>query len=315
MENNNKAIRLISDVRKEEKEAISLIRLYNMWFRFLLGKIVRMFEWKGLPFKQHELERNTMINGIGFVAYHDKEVGIVTGVGSVTGVTRYPDVYTDVVYAMPKEGGGTISGTRKIGKKAAVLYNTSLSMGMTELLEYYASLMAHADVSLKCAFVNGRLQDVLVAGNANAQQSIVEYYNGKYMGEFKAIIDKTLAGIEGGDIYNAGKSTAMPDYMALIEARSEILRSFYRDIGIRWTREKRGNMTEDEVNNDSQMLLFNISDMLNSRKEFCDEYNKIFEPYGADPISVRLSPEYKIITLDTIKERNVNEENQADENE
>lgn len=274
--------------KQEEKDATSLGILYSYWQEMLLNRIIRIFEWTGLPFPQHELELYTMLNGIGYTAFHNKTVGIVTGIGSAHGVTRYPDIFTEVTYSLPDENS-TISGTKKIGEDAVILYNTSLSMGMDKFINRYASLLAHGDISYKCALVSGRMQEVLAAADSSTKESIDNYFQGKYEGKPQAIIDETLSDIDGG-LVNIAKTSGTIDYMAIIDAQNEILRAFYRDLGIRWTRQKRGNMTEDEVDSDGQMLTFNINDMLHCRINFCNEYNRVFKG-RAETISVKIASE------------------------
>ena len=79
--------------------------------------------------------------------------------------------------------------------------------------------------------------------------------------------------------------------MDCIDARNELLRMFYNEIGVRYNRDKKERMIESEVENDEQMLLLNINDMLKQRQNACKEINNIF---GRN-ISVKLSPEFEII--------------------
>ena len=64
--------------------------------------------------------------------------------------------------------------------------------------------------------------------------------------------------------------------MDCIDARNELLRMFYNDIGVRFTKDKKERMIESEVSSDNQMLLFNISDMLHQWEKASAEINKLF---------------------------------------
>lgn len=292
--------------KADEKNATSLETLYCYWKEQLLNRIIRIFEWTGLPFEQHEMEKYCMLNGKTYVAFHDKDKGFVTGAGAVYGVTRYDDVFTDVQYAFPDEGGTSISGNRRIGEDAVVLYNTSLSMPMRDFLCRYASLLAHGDLSYKSLLISRRSQEVLVASDASTASSINDFFASKYKGQPQAILDTTMRDIQGG-VANLSNSTPNIDYMSILDAQMEMLRAFYRDLGIRWTRQKRGNMTEDEVDSDGQMLLFNIRDMLHCRERFCEEYNRVFSG-RAEPISVKVSSELE----DLVRGGGEGEENLSD---
>ena len=87
-----------------------------------------------------------------------------------------------------------------------------------------------------------------------------------------------------------------------IEARQDILRSFFAEIGLRMVKDKRGNMIADEVSSSDMLLMFNISDMLKCRQAAA---KNISECFGLN-ISVKLSPEFDVLkagmteeTLDT----------------
>ena len=50
-------------------------------------------------------------------------------------------------------------------------------------------------------------------------------------------------------------------------------------------------MIESEVENDQQLLLFNINDMLRQRENACKKINELFDLN----VSVKLAPEFNII--------------------
>lgn len=281
---------------RQEQDATSLENLYSMWCSFFWNRIIRLFEYKNLPasIPQRELEKYAMANGINYVAYNKKNNIFVTGQGSVYGVTQYEDVFTKVIYAKPNNSINTLSGNPDIGKGAVVLNNTSTQLSMIPFVERYASLMAHADLTLKCALINQRQIDTLVAADDSVKDSINQYYSGKYQGSPRAIIDKSILLTDSANVINI----AQPYHLSLreiIDTENEILRGFYRDIGVRWTKDKRAQMGESEVEADESLLLFNISDMLQCRREFCKEFNKVFTDLISAPISVKLIPELEII--------------------
>lgn len=287
-------------VKNREVDATSLDRLYSMWVNFFFDRILRIFEWDGLPFPQRELEGSVILNGISFIAWDSEENGFITRMGSVYGVTRYPDVYTTVIYAAPKEGGGTISGHRDIGKDAVVLYNTSNGMSLMPFIERYASLATHIDLSLKSCLINNRYTDILMSADAGTQESIEDYYRKKYEGIPAAILDETLLMTAQGSVNLAQSRNLNESSLDLIHSHNELLRSFYRDIGLRVAKEKSAEMSTSEVEANDNMLLFNINDMLRQRIHFCDEVNRIFS--GKLHISVRLNDEF----LYNIERRNDN---------
>lgn len=262
----------------KEVNATSLESLFSMWCNFFFDRIMRIFEWKNLPFPQRELEGSAIMNGISFIAYHDKPIGFITRSGSVYGVTRYPDIFTTVIYAMPNRNGQpSISGRREIGKDAVVLYNTSNGMSLYPFIQRYASLATHIDLTLKSQLINTRYTDILLSSDENTKASIELYYKEKYKGIPAVVLDNSLIFSERqGTINLAQNQINKETSLQLLHSHNELLRSFYRDIGLRVSKEKSAEMTSSEVEANDNMLLFNINDMLRQRQRFCDDCNRIF---------------------------------------
>lgn len=281
-------------VAEREVEATSLERLFSMWTNFFFDRILRIFEYPYLPFPQRELEGSAIANGITFMAYHKDDDSFITRNGSIYGVTRYPDVFTKVIYAMPDKDGGSIHGMAEIGKDAVVLYNTSNGMSLFPFIERYASLATHLDLTLKATLVNSRYTDILLSADSGTKESLDEYYKSKYVGNPSAIVDETLLlDIDGkGTINLAQNHISGETSLQLIHSHNELLRSFYRDIGLRVAKEKSAEMTSSEVEANDNMLLFNIMDMLRQRQAFCEECNRVFRDKLKQPLSVRLNPEF-----------------------
>lgn len=273
-------------IRKKEKTVLELEKSYRRWYEVLKLKVLRMFEWQGLPFPQRELELRLISAGVAPII--KKGTKFFTAWGGLYGVTEYEDVFTDFSYSAPTIG----SGKATIGKNCEVCYANSAMLPIMEIVEKYASLLAHSDITLRCALVNVRHTDILSSTDAETREDVSKWYDNMYCGKTYAILDKSLLG--NSNLENLINTAVKTDITELINAHNEILRCFYREIGVRWTRQKMGNMTEDELVNDDMMLLFNISDMLKCREDFCDKVNKTF---GLE-ISVKLSSEYEKIEGD-----------------
>ena len=85
-----------------------------------------------------------------------------------------------------------------------------------------------------------------------------------------------------------------------LEVKTELLKSFYNEIGVRYVRDKKERMISDEIENDEQMLLLNINDMKYQREKACKKINEIF---GLN-VSVKLSPEFEIIEKEGMRDDN-----------
>lgn len=266
----------------------SSILYYNS---FLFEKCIRIFEWEGLPFNQVALEAPVMATGYAGFVYDKMYKGYIAVPGGLTGVTPFSNlIYSEFIYAAPKCEGGTraIYPYNKFGS-AVIVENTSLRNSILPLIHRYSVLLAHADVSIRDALINIRYNDVVPAADDSEAESIKEWHDKVINGEFSPIPDSTF--LQRPPIIPltiTGKGQIALD---TIEARGEILRSFFQEIGLRMVKDKRANMIEDEVSSSDMLLMFNISDMLKCRKAAAQYISDCFNI----PVSVKLSPEFEAL--------------------
>ena len=76
-----------------------------------------------------------------------------------------------------------------------------------------------------------------------------------------------------------------------METRENLLNAFYSDLGVKTAWNKKGNMINEEVEANNSMLLLNISEMLDQRKQGCEKVNKLFGTNW----SVEISPEIELM--------------------
>lgn len=276
-------LKLYDCAKKEEEKLFTIEKSYSYWKETLFEKCCRMFVWDGLNFPQKEIETRLLLNG--YCGYVDDILkGQMVASGSLSGVTQYYDEFTTFTYAAPKARGGS----KEIGKKCVIINNTSLRNPLFPMICRYASLLAHSEISLKVALINLRESNTFCAENQQTAESVRAYHKKIYDGALDVIIDDSLV----NSVQNITQQQAHTSIISdCIDARNEILRAFFNEIGVRYTRDKSERMTTTEVDNDDQMLLINIMDMLHQREEACKEINKIFKTN----ISVKLSDEFKLI--------------------
>lgn len=270
--------------KEHKKNVFDLKRLTAMYEMRYTDKLCRLFIYEGLPFPQHELEFRALMAGYAGVV-RDSKKGIMTAWGSMSGVTQYDDIFTNFTYSAPTARGGTL----EIGKNAVILRNTVLCESMYDYVRCFASLNAHINISLRMALVNSRYQDILKTTNPSQADTITAWYEGLFNGEMLAIIDDSplseFVGTDGSIKTLDLTRTTDVDFNRFSELENELMRTFYREIGIRWNKDKKGNLVAGEVEQDDMLLRFNVSDMLKQREDFCTEYNKVF---GGN-ISVKLA--------------------------
>lgn len=278
----------LKEIKKEEKEEMKLPLSISYWTDMLFEKAIRIFEWSGdLPFPQKEIEMRLLLYGYcGYV--EDTDVGEMVVSSGMSGPTQYWDEFKEFTYAAATAKGGT----RKIGEDCVIINNTALRNPLLPMIKRYANLLAHTDVSLKMSLVNLRVKNIISTDSQSTAESYRTMFEKFYNGDVDAIMDDGLLKKGNGGIDNlALNSSGSLGVMDCIDARNELLRMFFNEIGVRYNRDKKERMIESEVENDEQMLLLNIGDMLKQRKKACEEINKIF----GRSISVDLSPEFKMI--------------------
>jgi hypothetical protein len=160
---------------------------------------------------------------------------------------------------------------------------------MIPLVKRYASLLAHAEVSIKCSLISLRETEIFSVEDDKTRNNVLAYHKKLYKGEPDVIIDKSLVGAIQ-DISNNHSQSNQPTLQA-IDVRNQLLRAFYQDMGVRYTMDKKERMVTSEVQSDNQVLLVNIMDMLDCRKKFCELTNELF---GTN-LSVDLSEEFQYL--------------------
>ena len=274
---------------KNLQNACTLPDFYKYWRDNLFERLFRLFIWDGTgDLDAKEIEERLFIAGhCGIAKYKGKPTAFF---GSFFGVTVYQDEWTGYSVHSP-----IYSNTYKIGKNIAIIENNSLKNPSIEHVNHYAKLLAHADVTLMKELVEARDPGgVPIAQNEKAKQSLYDYQKKMYVGKIGVVSD--LAGI-AVDYLGSDRKTQI-DINSVWDVRTKLLKQFYSDIGIRATFDKRSNTVVDEITSDSSMLLYNISDMLESRKAGAEKVNELFGTNW----SVRLSDQI-----------NYNEENEPDE--
>lgn len=267
--------------KKAEKDILKLDYSFKYWSDMLFEKCMRIFTWTGIPFPQKEIESRLLINGYcGLLK--DSKVGLMVANGGMSGVTQYYDEFTTFNWSAV---GVSNTKSRSIGKDCVIINNNQLRNPILPMVLRYASLLAHADISLKCALINTRETNAYASSDENTTENINKYYERLYSGESASILDESL--IESvKNISNRESTTAIKDCLS---ARTDLLTNFFKEIGVKSANDKKERMIESEVDSNNQLLLFNISDMLAERKKACEEINRIF---GTN-ITVELSDEFK----------------------
>lgn len=273
---------------------------FKYWRDNLFERLMRLFIYDGLgdALEAKEIEERLFLNGhCGIAKYNNK---LTAFFGSFFGPTVYQDEFTHYTVHSP-----VYSNTFEIDKDIVAINNNSLRNPSIEHVNHYAILLAHAEVTLFKTLIEARdAGGVPIAQNEKSKQSLLAYQKSQYQGKVGVVSD--LAGI-GVEYLGSDRHTGV-NLTDVWEVRKNLLRSFYSDIGVRASFDKRSNAIIDEVTADTSMLLYNVSDMLEERKKGCDRVNKM---YGTN-WSVRLSDEIDYNTENQPEELTVKEGDKND---
>lgn len=263
------------------KDSQSFTCGYNYWVEILFERASKLFNWKNtgeVPAK--EIEIALLMNGSCAATKYKNKLVVMNGMFSGQ-PTIYYDEFEDYSVYSP-----VYSNVLKIGRDCIVGSNNTCKNSLYPLIHRYAIMLAHAEVSLIDALVNGRQGGAVpIASTENEKRAIEEYRNALFNGKVVPILDPAFSGVD----FKIIDSSKTDDIRELFELRQNILTAFYGDLGVKTAKEKKGNMIDAEVNANDAMLMLNLSDMLAFRKKFCEEVNAM---YGVN-WSVDISDELK----------------------
>lgn len=244
---------------------------YSYWVNNLFERAARLFEYKGTGTDDEggidpmHIEKTLLLNGnVGICDYK----GTLTAFfGSYSGVSVYYDRFPYYMVRSP-----LYAGQKTIGKDIAIIRNNSCESNLKHLAHRYAVMLAHTEITLITILVNARATSVPTVNNTKQKTLVDQWRSGLYNGKINTVVDSGFLSVKWQDI-NTNSNVGIKDVM---ETRENLLNSFYNDIGVRTTWNKKGNMIADEVGGNDSMLLLNINDMLAERQAGCERVNKLF---------------------------------------
>lgn len=280
-----------------QKTGGTFLQFNAYWTENLFERIMRLFVWDGTePVPAKEIEQRLLIQGhCGVFNFKDPKTGIteLTAMfGNFNGVAKYMDELPRYMMRCPVWSGNT-----EVGKNSVVISNNSLRNPALPLVNHYAYLLAHTDVTLSRLMIAARDAGGVPVATSDKQKQDIEAYQRKiYNGEDGAVTDLGALGVE----YAGSDKHTNQNIVDVMDVRQRILKNFYADIGVRASFEKRSNATVNEVEADTSMLLLNITDMLESRKRGADAVNNMFNTNWtvklADEINYNLDNESEVST-------------------
>lgn len=265
------------------------------WFNKLLSVCLDIFKYDGLPpyLPQKELETNLLLQRDGHaLIFWTAKYGVVTCWSELYDYDIYYQP-TKATYAQPVLG----SGHKTIGENCCVIYNNKLGHqvytyytdgGLRSFIGRYARMLADIDATIAIYTINKRVTDFPIAKNDKVKKSLSEFFKQLRSGKNAIISDECI--IEGFKTIERGGDRNSDKLGDLLLAKEKILEGFFRDLGVRFYNPKKAQVTEDEVESNTQLLVINTSEMLESRQEGLKKVNEMF---GTN-INVKLNEKFDV---------------------
>lgn len=253
-------------------------RRWNVWDYFrtymqMLGQIGRnLFYYEGYDNDDffREIEKRLYYFGRCGVVKHGGDLIAVDACGNTPGIYNKPERFTFVFGGGIQDNSAT-PNEREIGKAGAFGYNTFEGFPTVNAVEHYALMLAHTDASITMELVNGRMVDVLKVSNNRSAEAAATYSKKLYDGDYSFLQDKT----EELEIDRANSSRGSR-LRELTDTKERILKDVYAMFGVNRVAEKRERLVSAEADGSGAMLLLNLKDMLEMRKKFVSDINKVF---------------------------------------
>ena len=275
---------------KAKAKKLTYDRAYHSWYALLANKVMYLFQWDGLPEPMHqrEIEYRLQFSDVALCAFvkSKRYNRYIAADATGFGVTEYRDMWKEIIWTCPGD-----SGINNIldNPTAVLIRNNSTCLPGAALVERYANLLAHAELSLQAILINSRSTGILAARDDRQRDAIMAFYAAMEDGRTLAIVDDngldSLIGSEG----LRQIATTYPDSVHIMDfwqARQNLYKEFLAELGISKSTDKRERLISDEVMQDYPLYQFNLDDMLRARQEACKKINDLF---GLS-VSVKINP-------------------------
>ena len=275
-------LEIVQDFEKYVKDKKTSAKSY---YRYLLSRLLRMFQYKNLPDTiPHEiLDRYLFEFGIACITKVNGELYVFSGnLGGVQDVYYRP---TTFIVSNPhiKVDGQLFTANipvfenpyEDVGQPTGVLMRNDADwIGLHPLISRYAYLMAENILTLRTADVLLRIVALLTAKDDKEQKSALEYLKTIEKGELGVIGESKF--FEGVEMQSPPSNNG--SYLTqFIEYQQYLKGSFYNEIGLSANYNmKREAIGKGESTLDEDALLPLCDNMLRTRKEDIAKVNKMF---------------------------------------
>ena len=250
--------------------------LVEFYTRYLLQKVISVFEFTGLPDTWADNYFKYVLFGNGYVAVINTDrYGVIC---QNCGISGYNVFYqpTTAVIANP-----LLPGLREftIGENCQIIKLQPNYSGVMDLVTTYADLMALALETTGANLLNSKLSYVFFAENKTAAESFKKLYDKLASGEPMAVIDKNLMNEDGSPAWQMFTQNVGANYVTgeLLNDMKTIEDQFNTIVGIpNANTQKRERMITDEVNRNNVDTQSRINLWLETMQKDIDKVNAMF---------------------------------------
>lgn len=266
---------------------------YNFYFRLLLRKLNAPLEFYGLPKEWPEDLFRTLLWVQGYIAIFKTERWGLTFQPSTLGGENWFYLPEWVNIANPH-----YQKRLYIGKDCEVVKLNFDYKGILDIIDHYATWLAEASKGVKTGLVNAKTPLILTANNPAQSATLKKVYDKVQAGESLVVYKDELMDSEDEIIprkepfeswMNDFKSTYI--VTDLLEDMQRILDSFYMEVGLPTSLDKKAHVLESEAS-------FNQNQSQSNVKVWLDNLNKGFEQVNKH-YGTNMEVRYRECTNDT----------------
>lgn len=273
----------------------------------MLSKTQRIFEYKNLPEELPAREIELITQTVGFTIWKKVDGKMYVFYGGLGGIPNEYYLPTQAIVVNPFLKYNKIL---EIDEECVVMWNDSMHMGICDLNERYASLIAECEVSLRIATVNTRIPAILNTNTDTDKDTALQYLKDIENGELAVLgTDNFVENIFKVQDYNNKSITHIKE---LIEEHQYLFAKWWNELGVNANYNmKREAINESEASMNEDALLPLLDDMFENRKIGIEKINKMF---GLN-IEVDFSSSWQKLRKDIEIAQEVEESNVAEEPE
>lgn len=266
---------------------------YRFWYFKILNILLDIFKYENVPtgLSEREIELNLMLTGHASII--SKPDGTLFNPISV--IFDFDEYYqpTKMCFA-----NVVVNDTKvyDIHKNCEVIYNSKLQdyifyikadSGMNSFIGKYARMLADIESTIDIYMVNSRMTGIPATDDQNVARSLKAFFKKLTIGERSIVTDSNI--IQQFRTIEVAKTPAdrINDWLV---ARDKILEMMFRDLGVKMYNPKKAQVNENELESNNQLLLLQLDDMLESRKQGIELVNDMF---GTD-MKVHINPRFNV---------------------